>query len=72
MIRNLVSELRDMGINLVSFFGFFSATSVSNTTKQIERMVAHMTSQDYMIRENIELTNIAGSNLVIGKRLNLG
>lgn len=25
-----------------------------------------MTAQDYMIRENIELTNIAGSNLVIG------
>lgn len=27
-----------------------------------------MTSQDYMIRENIELTNIAGSNLVIGSK----
>lgn len=44
------------------------ATSVSNTTKQIERMVADMTVQDYMIRENIELTNIAGSNLVIGSK----
>ena len=27
-----------------------------------------MTAQDYMIRENIELTNIAGSNLVIGSK----
>lgn len=25
-----------------------------------------MTVQDYMIRENIELTNVAGSNLVLG------
>lgn len=24
-----------------------------------------MTAQDYMIKENIELTNVAGSNLVI-------
>ena len=31
-------------------------------------MVADMTAQDYMIRENIELTNIAGSNLVIGSK----
>lgn len=57
-----------MRIDLVSFFGFFSTTSVSNTTKQFERMVAHMTAQDYMIRENIELTNVAGSNLVVGSK----
>lgn len=27
-----------------------------------------MTAQDYMIKENIELTNVAGSNLVIGNK----
>ena len=27
-----------------------------------------MTAQDYMIRENIELINIAGSNLVVGSK----
>lgn len=27
-----------------------------------------MTVQDYMIRDNIELTNVAGSNLVIGSK----
>lgn len=27
-----------------------------------------MTAQNYMIRENIELTNVAGSNLVIGSK----
>lgn len=27
-----------------------------------------MTAQDYMIRENIELINVAGSNLVIGSK----
>lgn len=27
-----------------------------------------MTAQDYMIRENIELTNVAGSNLVVGSK----
>lgn len=27
-----------------------------------------MTAHDYMTRENIELTNVAGSNLVIGNK----
>lgn len=27
-----------------------------------------MTAQDYMIRENIELINVAGSNLVTGSK----
>lgn len=27
-----------------------------------------MTAQDYMIRENIEITNVAGSNLVVGSK----
>ena len=27
-----------------------------------------MTAQDYMISENIELTNVAGSNLVVGSK----
>lgn len=27
-----------------------------------------MTAQDYMIRENIELTSIAGSNLAVGNK----
>lgn len=27
-----------------------------------------MTAQDYMIKENIELTNVSGSNLVIGNK----
>lgn len=27
-----------------------------------------MTAQDYMIREGIELTNVAGSNLVVGSK----
>lgn len=31
-------------------------------------MVAHMTAQDYMIKENIELTNVSGSNLVVGSK----
>ena len=31
-------------------------------------MVAHMTAQDYMIKGNIELTNVLGSNLVVGSK----
>ncbi len=27
-----------------------------------------MTAQDYMISENIEFTNVAGSNLVVGSK----
>lgn len=27
-----------------------------------------MTAQDYMIRENIEITNVVGSNLVVGSK----
>ena len=27
-----------------------------------------MTAQDYMIKENIELTNVAGSTLVVGSK----
>lgn len=27
-----------------------------------------MTTQDYMIKENIELTNVTGSNLVVGSK----
>lgn len=27
-----------------------------------------MTAQDYMIKENIELTNVSGSNLVVGSK----
>ena len=31
-----------------------------------------MTAQDYMIRENIELANVVGSNLVVGNNLVVG
>ena len=27
-----------------------------------------MTAQDYIIRENIEITNVAGSNLIVGSK----
>ncbi len=27
-----------------------------------------MTAQDYMIRENIEIPNVAGSNLIVGSK----
>lgn len=64
----IINRLRHEILSRVFFFGFFSTPLVSSTTKQIERRVTCMTAQDYMIRENIELINVAGSNLVIGSK----